>query len=589
VPALGVKGEDAPGAEVPTLRATGLRKRFDGVEVLHGVDIELRSGEVHALVGENGAGKSTIINLLSGRLRPDTGQVELNGRPFEFRNPLAARRAGISVIAQELEVVPTLTILENVFLGAEPTKFRIVRWRDARRRAVNTLRELGLDADPDRVVASMGVADQQLVEIAKAVVGEFGVLIMDEPTSALNLAEVERLFRVVRRLKADGVAVLYVSHRLWEVFDLADRVTVVRDGNRILTREIAETDIGEVIRAMLGSKSSLVTDVAQAGQDVAREVVNAHGAALEGADRGNGSSLPEPAAPRGGVPRRMPQSGHRGARATNTADGGRRPPALELESLHSGSQLRDITLHVHDGEVVGLAGVLGSGRTELCEAICGLRRVDSGTIRLRGVPTKLREPKEALKHGVFALSEDRKAEGIFGHLDVRENVVLSYDPAGEQRTSAGAATNPIRAWAAKAIGLIRKAGLSPIHARAERRAFDSMRTSLGIRCSRPDERITALSGGNQQKVLFARAALTRPSVLVLSEPTRGVDVGAKEEIYSAIEGFAKQGVAIIVSSAEISELIRLTAQIYVIRSGRIVARVARDVTSEEQILRYMAG
>ena len=582
---LGVRGEEALGAAVPALRASGLRKSFDGVEVLHGVDVELKSGEIHALVGENGAGKSTIINLLSGRLRPDTGHVELNGQPIEFRNPLAARRAGISVIAQELEVVPTLTIVENVFLGAEPTKFGIVRWRDARRMAVKTLRELGLDANPDKAVGPMGVADQQLVEIAKAVVGQFGVLIMDEPTSALNLEEVERLFRVVRRLKADGVAVLYVSHRLWEVFDLADRVTVVRDGNRIFTREIGQTDIGGVIRAMLGSKSSLIADVAQAGQDVAREVAAARG----GAGRDSGSSLREPAGTRRGVPSRVPESGDSPGPVTGTAAGDKRPPAVQLEGVHSGSLLTDINLTIHGGEIVGLAGVLGSGRTELCEAMFGLRKVDSGTIRLQGVPAKLREPKEALRHGVFALPEDRKSEGIFGHLDVRENVVLNYDPAGEKRTSVDAASNPVGAWAGKAAAILRRAGLTPVRARAERQAFDSVQASLGIRCSRPGERITALSGGNQQKALFARAALARPAVLVLSEPTRGVDVGAKEEIYSAIEGFAEQGVAIIVSSAEITELMRLAARIYVIRNGRIVARVAREEANEEQILRHMAG
>jgi ABC-type sugar transport system ATPase subunit len=581
---LGVKGEKAPGAATPALRASGLRKSFDGVEVLHGIDVKLGSGEIHALVGENGAGKSTLINLLSGRLRPDAGHVELNGEQIEFRNPLAARRAGISVIAQELEVVPTLTVVENVFLGAEPTKFGIVRWRDARRRAVNTLRELGLEANPDRVVGAMGVADQQLVEIAKAVVGQFGVLIMDEPTSALNLEEVERLFRVVRRLKADGVAVLYVSHRLWEVFDLADRVTVVRDGNRIFTKEIAETDIGAVIRAMLGSESTLVTDVTQAGREITREVA----AARRGAHR-DGDSSQQPAEAHRGLPGRGPKSGDRQGSVTDTPAENKRPPAVELEGVHSGHLLSDINLTVDDGEVIGLAGVLGSGRTELCEAMCGLRKVDAGTVRLRGVPTKIREPKEALAHGVFALSEDRKSEGIFGHLDVRENVVLNFDGASGQRIPLDAGSSAVRAWAGQAASIIRKAGLTRIRARAERRAFDSSRASLGIRCSRPDERITALSGGNQQKALFARAALTRPAVLVLSEPTRGVDVGAKEEIYSAIDGFAGEGVAIIVSSAEISELMRLAARIYVIRNGRIVARVAREEASEEQILRYMAG
>jgi ABC-type sugar transport system ATPase subunit len=499
-----------------------MRKRFGGVEVLHGVDLELRPGEVHALVGENGAGKSTIINLLSGRLHPDAGQIELKGAPVAFRNPLAARRAGISIIAQELEVVPTLTIVENVFLGAEPTRFGLVRWGDARRRVMAVLQELGVDADPDRVVGSMSVADQQLVEIAKAVVGQFSVLIMDEPTSALNLEDTERLFKIVRRLRADGVAILYVSHRLWEVFDLADRVTVLRDGNRIMTAGIAETDVGTVIRAMLGAKSSLIAT----------------------------AEHPRHAAPT------LPEGG---------------TPALELEGVQSGDVLRDISLRVHAGEVIGLAGVLGSGRTELCEAVHGLRRIEAGTVRLNGAPAHLREPKEALRHGVFLLPEDRKSEGIFGHLDVRENVILGYNPAAE-----GAAPR-------------RPAGLAPIHVQAERRAFSTMRTSLGIRCKGPEDRITSLSGGNQQKALFARAALSHPSVLFLSEPTRGVDVGAKEEIYSAIDAFAKRGLAIVVSSSELSELLRLASRLYVLRNGRIVAHVASDATSEEDILRLMAG
>jgi len=528
------RGGQAARTADAVLSATGMRKRFAEVEVLHGVDLELRRGEVHALLGENGAGKSTIINLLSGRLRPDDGQIELHGEPVEFRNPLAARRAGVSVIAQELEVVPTLTIMENVFLGAEPTRHFLIRWGDARRRVLAVLKELGVDADPDRVVGSMSVADQQLVEIAKAIVGQFRVLIMDEPTSALNLADTERLFKIVRRLRADGVAILYVSHRLWEVFDLADRVTVLRDGSRILTSAIARTDVGTVIRAMLGSKSSLIAPTAR--------------------------------------PRRM----------ASAKDG---TPALELAAVQSGELLRDISLDLHRGEVIGLAGVLGSGRTELAEAIYGLRKIDAGEVRLNGVPTKLREPKEALRHGVFLLPEDRKSEGIFGHLDVRENVILGYDPAAEkaqprERVGVGMEPGPIPR---------RPGGFAPIRLRAERRAFDGMRAALGIRCSGPDDRITALSGGNQQKALFARAALSHPGVLFLSEPTRGVDVGAKEEIYSAIDGFAKRGIAIVVSSSELSELLRLASRIYVLRGGRIVAHLAAGETSEEDILTLMAG
>jgi ABC-type sugar transport system ATPase subunit len=518
------------------VRATRMRKQFDEVEVLHGVDLELRSGEVHALVGENGAGKSTIINLLSGRLRPDGGTIQLDGVPVEFRSPLAARRAGISMIAQELEVVPTLSIAENVFLGAEPTRHFIIRWAEARRRVVAVLKELGVNADPDQVVGSMSVADQQLVEIAKAIIGQFRVLIMDEPTSALNLAETERLFRIVRRLRADGVAVLYVSHRLWEVFDLADCVTVMRDGNCILTSEIAHTDVDSVIHAMLGSRSSLLT-------------------------------------------------GARGPRRTRPAAVRTDIPALELEDVQSGEVLRDISLRVYANETIGFAGVLGSGRTELVEAIYGLRRIDAGAVRLNGVPTDLREPKAALQQGVFLLPEDRKSEGIFGHLDVRENVILAFDPAADETRQLAAVDTSSDTQASPR----RRRGLAPIQLQAERRAFDSMRETLGIRCSGPGDRITALSGGNQQKALFARAALSQPRVLLLAEPTRGVDVGAKEEIYSAIDSFAQRGVAIVVSSSELGELLRLSTRIYVLRAGRIVAEVVPEETNEREILKLMAG
>jgi len=515
--------------------ATGMRKRFDGVEVLHGVDLQLWPAEVHALVGENGAGKSTIINLLSGRLRPDGGQIEFRGAPVEFRNPLAARRAGISVIAQELEVVPTLSIVENVFLGVEPTRHFLIRWAEARRRVVEVLDELGVHATPDRIVGTMSIADQQLVEIAKAIVGQFRVLIMDEPTSALNLAETERLFKIVRRLRAAGVAILYVSHRLWEVFDLADRVTVLRDGRKRLTSEIVLTDVDSVIHAMLGDKSSLIV-----GADVPR--------------------------------REAPSIGQATA------------PALELEAVDSGEVLRDISLNVRPGEVIGLAGVLGSGRTELLEAVYGLRTIDKGTMKLSGVPTKLTEPKEAIRHRAFLLPEDRKLEGIFAHLDVHENVILGFDPANDEAGQPAVAGVDEQAAASR-----RRRGLAPIQAQAERRAFDAMRKMLSIRCSGPYDRITTLSGGNQQKALFARAALSHPRVLFLSEPTRGVDVGAKEEIYSAIDAFARRGIAVVVSSSELGELLRLAGRIYVLRAGRIVAQVAAETTGEGDILKLMAG
>jgi ABC-type sugar transport system ATPase subunit len=522
-----------------SLGVAGLRKTFGGVEVLHGVDLELRSGEVHALVGENGAGKSTIINVLSGRLQPDAGQIVLNQTPVAFRNPLAARRAGVSIIAQELELVPTLTIVENVFLGVEPTAYGFVRWGDARRRVASVLAELGVNASPDRVVRTMGVADQQLVEVAKAIIGEFQILIMDEPTSALNLEDTERLFRIVRGLRETGVAILYVSHRLWEVFDLADRVTVLRDGARISTTEIGKTDVNAVIRGMLGDKSSLIMDTA------------GH--------------------PRGAMPTH--------ARMDR--------PVLEVQALRSGELLRDISFAVHEGEIIGLAGVIGSGRTELCEAIYGLRRVEEGEVRLNGKPAKLDEPKAAARSAVFMLPEDRKGAGIFARLDVRENAVLNsrtdVGAIGDDAGQKGAAARP------QSHSLTERLGLTRVLSAAEQGAFGKLQEAFSIRCGGAEEMITALSGGNQQKVLFARAALAQPQLLLLCEPTRGVDVGAKEEIYAAIEKFATRGVAILVSSSEITELMRLTSRIYVLRDGRIAAELVSQETSEEEVLARMAG
>ena len=512
------------------LRATGLRKSFDGVNVLHGVDLHLMAGEVHALLGENGAGKSTIINILSGRIAYDSGQVEFDDQIVKFKSPLAAKRSGVSIIAQELELVPTLSILENIFLGAEPTKYGIIRWGEARKKVAVVLRELGIGADPGGLTRNLSVADQQLVEIAKAIIGDFRVLIMDEPTSALNLEETSRLLKIIARLKAEGVAILYVSHRLWEVFDVADRVTVLRDGQVVQRSLIRETNTTQVIKSMLGPKSSLIS----------------------------GSN-------------RQP------ARTALRSDA----PVLKVCGLNSGSVLRDVSLAVKAGEVVGLAGVLGSGRTELCEAIYGLRRVDAGTtILLNERPVNLAEPKKSSRQGIFLLSEDRKQEGIFPQLDLRENIVLPnvLDDADAKKPSS-----------ARKNGVARVSGFSVVSTRDELTVFEEMRRSLNIKCSSAGNKISQLSGGNQQKVLFARGKIARPFVMILSEPTRGVDVGAKEEIYAAIDQLAADGTAIIATSSEIPELLRLCDRILVLRHGRIVSDVNPADTSEQAILEIMAG
>jgi ABC-type sugar transport system ATPase subunit len=512
------------------LRATGLHKSFGGVKVLYGVDLHLIAGEVHALLGENGAGKSTIINILSGRISYDTGQVELDDQIVKFSSPLAAKRSGVSIIAQELELVPTLSILENIFLGAEPTKYGIIRWGEARKKVASVLKELGIDAEPDGLTRHLSVADQQLVEIAKAIIGDFRVLIMDEPTSALNLEETSRLFKIIARLKAEGVAILYVSHRLWEVFDIADRVTVLRDGRVVQRSLIPETNTAQVIQSMLGSKSSLI-------------------------------------------------SGARGQSHRTTLPSG--APVLDVRELTSGGALSNISITVNAGEVVGLAGVLGSGRTELCEAIYGLRKVDAGTtILLNERPVSLDEPKRSSRQGIFLLSEDRKQEGIFPQLDLRENIVLPNVLDTSKVNKSNSAGKP---------GLARSWGFSIVSARDELAVFEEMRRSLNIKCTGASNKIAQLSGGNQQKVLFARGKIARPFVMILSEPTRGVDVGAKEEIYAAIDQLAEDGAGIIVSSSEIPELLRLCTRIWVLRHGRIVSEVNSAATNEEAILEIMAG
>jgi ABC-type sugar transport system ATPase subunit len=464
--------------------------------------------------------------MLSGRISPDAGHVELDQQVVSFNNPLAAKRAGVSIIAQELELVPTLSILENIFLGVEPSKFGIIRWGEARKKVAAVLKELGIDAETSRLTRTLSIADQQLVEIAKAVVGDFRVLIMDEPTSALNLEETSRLFQIISRLKADAVAILYVSHRLWEVFDIADRVTVLRDGQVVQRSLIKDTNTARVIQSMLGPKSSLI-------------------------------------------------SGAPGRPKRNAAPSG--TPVLEISNLNSGDVLSNVSISVNAGEVVGLAGVLGSGRTELCEAVYGLRKVDSGTkILLNACAVSLDEPKKSTRKGIFLLSDDRKQEGIFRQLDLRENVVLPNILDRSERAS-------------RKSGLAKLTGFGVVSAREELDIFEGMRRSLNIKCSGASNRITQLSGGNQQKILFARARIARPFVMILSEPTRGVDVGAKEEIYATIDQLAADGTAIIVSSSEIPELLRLCTRIWILRHGRIVSEVNSADTDEEAILEMMAG
>jgi ABC-type sugar transport system ATPase subunit len=477
------------GDERPVvLRGCGVTKDFAGVRALRGVDVALRTGEVHALLGENGAGKSTLIKAFAGLHQPTSGHIELEGSEVEFSTPSDSQRAGISVIAQELELVGSMNVVENIFLGHELRR-RAGPLDKARMRrvAAELLEQLGVDVPLSAPVESLSVADQQLVEIAKALSIDFRILILDEPTAALNAADVERLFDVIRRLRERGVAMLYVSHRLREVKAIADRVTVLRDGSVVGGGVVADFSEDALAELIVGRAVSMV------------EVD--HGA---------------------------------------VADAGE--VALEVRGLSVPGAFEAIDLEVRYGEVVGVAGLVGSGRAELSHAIVGSYPSMEGSILIDGKPARIDSPRAALADGVVFLSEDRKAEGILPDLTVRENVMV-----GRER-------HVFRA----------------IRAKRETAEYEEIRQRLRIRAESPNAPITSLSGGNQQRVLVGRALLTGGRVLVLNDPTRGVDIGARAEIHQIVRQLAADGFAVLVSSSDVPELVSVSDRCLVLSAGRAV-------------------
>jgi galactofuranose transport system ATP-binding protein len=491
------------------LHAEGLDKRFGATRALDGAGIGLRAGEVHALMGQNGAGKSTLIKLLTGVERPDAGTVTLDGRAIAPADPLDAQRLGISTVYQEVNLCPNLSVAENLFAGRYPRRFGLVDWTRVREGARALLGELQLDIDVDRPLASFPVAIQQMVAIARALGVSARVLVLDEPTSSLDDDEVRQLFAVMRRLRERGMAILFVTHFLDQVYAVSDRITVLRNGGLVGEYLPAELPQAALVKAMVGREVAL---------SAARE-----------------------------------------ARAPGAAQG---PVVLEARGLGRRGSLHPVDLRVHAGEVFALGGLLGSGRTELARLLFGLDRADSGTLQIGGAVVGLHHPADAIAHGLAFCPEERKTEGIVAGLSVRENIVLALQARRGWRRSLPRAQQ--QEIATRYVEL------------------------LGIRTSGIEAPAAALSGGNQQKVVLARWLATQPTLLILDEPTRGIDIAARQDIMAEVLRLARQGMAVLFISAEIEELTRLGDRIAVLRERRMAGELPGG-SDDRQVLDLIAG
>ncbi|MFI2314791.1 sugar ABC transporter ATP-binding protein [Streptomyces sp. CB00072] len=507
-------GAGAAAVADPVLEARSVSKRFPGVVALDDVSFALRAGEVHALVGENGAGKSTLIKVLTGVHRSDEGEVRVSGEPVRFSRPFDAQQAGISTIYQEVNLVPLMSVARNIFLGREPkNRFGLIDFARMNRETTELLDGFGVRVDPKRPLHTLGIGTQQMVALARAVSVQAQVVIMDEPTSSLEPREVETLFRVIENLRGQGIAVLYVSHRMDELYRICDRVTVLRDGRHIHTGELAPLERMQLVSMMLGR------DMAEVRRD------GLTGFAAEGHDAA-------------------------------------RTPVLTATGLDRRHQLHDISVELYAGEVLGLGGLLGSGRSETAKALTGALPLDGGEITVDGKRLGRPSPAAAIRAGISMLPEDRKAEGIVPGLSVRENIVLAAMP----RLSRG--------------GIVSRA--------TQDRVVDIFMKRLRIKASSPEQKVGELSGGNQQKVLLARWLCLEPKVLLLDEPTRGIDVGAKAEVQSLIDELAREGLAVLLISSDIEELIEGADRIVVLRGGAVAGELAGDEVDESRLLEVLA-
>jgi ribose transport system ATP-binding protein len=490
----------------------GVTKSFPGVIALADARLRVAAGEVHALVGQNGAGKSTLMKILNGAYRRDGGTVVFAGRAVDFRSPQQAQAGGISTIHQEINLVPYRSVAENIFMGREPRRLGLIDWRRMNRSAQELLARLNVRVDVTQPLLRLNVAVQQMVAIARAISFESRLVVMDEPTSSLDEREVATLFEVIRGLKAAGVSVVFITHRLDELYEVCDRVTIMRDGRTVDERSMAEISKIELVSRTLGKELGEV--------------------------------------------RRSGQTGF------GAGDRQARGPLLEAEGLRRGRALQGASVSVGAGEIVGLAGLLGSGRTEVARAVFGADPVDAGAIRFRGSAVRFDGPADAIAAGIGFCTEDRKAEGIVPHLSVRENLTLA------------------------ALPVLTRAGV--VDRDRQREIVDRFMRRLGVRASGPDQPIRELSGGNQQKVLLARWLCLNPSLLILDEPTRGIDVGAKAEIQSLVDELAGEGLGVLMISSELEELTEGGDRVVVLRDGRTVAELPRHEATQDAIMAAMA-
>lgn len=492
----------------PLLRALGISKSFGGTQVLHSVDFDLHPGEVHALVGENGAGKSTLLKIIGGIHLPETGEMMLGDHTLQIASPGVAQQLGIALIHQEPLTFPDLDVAENIFVGHEGhnSRFKRVNWSKMYAEAQRLLDSLGVALDPRQRVRGLSIADQQMVEVASALAQNARILLMDEPTSSLTPNEVGDLFRIVRRLRDQGTAIVFISHRLEEVFEISDRITVLRDGEMVGTRRRGDTTLDEVIRMMVGRPLSTLFEKGEA-------------------------TIGE--------------------------------PLLEVEGLCRAGFFADISFEVRKGEIVGVFGLVGAGRTDVANALFGINPPDSGTVRIDGKPVTIRSPKQMIELGIGYVPEDRQHHGLFLPFPVSVNATMAI----LDKISPGGWFRP----------------------KLERQMAISYCTNLRVHLRDVAQATSELSGGNQQKVVLAKWLVTEPSILILDEPTRGIDIGAKSEVHHLIGELARQGKAILMISSEMPEILAMSDRVVVMREGRINGRFGRKEATAEAIIAAATG
>jgi rhamnose transport system ATP-binding protein len=491
----------------PIVELSGIAKHFGGVQALRGVDFSLFPGEVHALVGENGAGKSTLVKILAGIYRPDTGMVKVGGEVVELRNPTQAQALGIAVVQQEPMLFPDLDVAENVFMGRHPRdRFGRVDWKRMYREVDQLLTSLDVTLSSHAPVQGLSVAEQQLVEIAKALSLQASVLVLDEPTAALSAHEVEELFAIMKQLRERGVAILFVSHRLEEVFTIADRLTVLRDGTHIITAPVSEMTTQEIIKHMVG-----------------RELSNL---------------FPKGASEIGSV-------------------------VLEVRHLTRPGVFDDVSFQLRRGEILGFAGLVGAGRTEVAQVLFGIDRAESGEIWLKGKQVRIRSPQQAMGYGIAYVPEDRHQHGLVMNFSIAANVTLTI--------------------------LHQVSLLGLLDPRRERKIAGEYSSQLSVRSKGMEQLVNTLSGGNQQKVVLGKWLATNPSVLILDEPTRGIDVGAKSEVHRIISDLATRGIAIILISSELPEVLAMADRIIVLHEGRVTGTFMHSEATQERVMFAATG